>query len=779
MWLKKIFILVFFLCATNVNAFNFDFSGVSGTDLNVLYSPDWNSIGNTSGWYQKTINNLGEFYVANDGVGGTTTTRIMNNDFNFSTSGDSLFLEFTLIDVNRIAGTIEHNFAIRWLNANIDGNILAQIDIRSTTTDLNYLLYAGGVQIANNTADLNDTFKMVATRKLNNFIYDFDYYVNNVLIISATDVNVNTDSFRNYLRAEAGDPAVGRVIFKIDDLQSELPPATADINYSNFTTYLGKSYTKNLNYLINYTCLTGVDANITRAINDINDLVYTLSCDDTLKQISASYTHNIEGLFNIKFYLYDNNSLSTSKFSDQNFISDLNKPVADVNFAAISGGFSSSVSQVPLSLKCTDIISPKIFYTIQNEFDVNLLHAQYDANSTQTLNVDVNTGTNIFEGFCRDLVGDVQTDQNTVEVFSNCFNLVDEQTGVALSNADVNLFTGLTATGYETQEVFNFKSPLATSTCYSSTIADTVRFDLNYSSGTQLYKEFSLEILQDINTSLPVCIADDQDFFEQLFTASQERKVILKNQLSGCYSLVDYTKYALQDTLSHRAFTIQMPYNLQTDVDGNTVILALINGAIESTINLDVLVFKNQTFSTGLQPDELSVALYVIPPLLDSNTVVIYYNNLAANNTSANIKIFDGNTQIYTQTITSTPNAFTVYFDTTTIDVNSDVLKIQITKTLSDGTTEVITRYFTMSGSQAIFPSGLGILFSFILVLFGFTLIRWSYVLGWFGLLVAIAGIAILGFTAQTGQVIFLQAVLLIAGVYIFIIFKDETVRTV
>jgi len=789
-WEKKLLVIGFLLLISlTVNAgpndpftYSKNFTAASGTDLNA-YDTNWTTTSNTTNWKISIQSNQLKIDT-NTGAGSESVYRLNNNDINLNFAGQQFKLLFTLINMDHNAiPDVNHQAKFRLL-ASTDLNLLVSLRIDQNNFGNTMFLSGGTSGDENNfgTVSPNDQLGIVLTRQSQSQVYDINFIKNGQTTRFMNDKNLNTNSIRFEGRFDSSGSGGSRGSVIIDDFNiSKIPLVSyvsATVSYSNFYPYGGLNYVKDLNYSVSYSCSNDINAYIQRSVNDVNASPHTMNCDMNTNNIGPiTYTHATQGYYGIKIYSVNDTNDVFTILSDTNFISDLNAPVPDLNFGVSGTGFYSGTPTVTAYLTCDDTISPVIDYNLFNVIDINLFSGIFDANSTQSVVVDANTGSNTFKGRCTDLVRNTATDTNTVSVFSNCYSLVDESTGVALTTGDVNAFNYLTARGYDSNTTFNFKSPLATSTCYRSTSDDTVRFDLNYADGTNIYREFNLTILQDINTTIPVCVADPQDFFEQLFTASQEREVVLYSILGHCYNLADYTKYALQDSLSHRAFTISLPYQLNTDQNNQTVILALINGAVEATINLDVLVFKNQTFETGLQPDELSIALYVVPPLTDSNTIAVYYNNLAGTNTSATIKIYDTNSVIYTQTISTTPNAFTLYFDTTTYDINAEVLKIEIVKTLTSGETETITRYFTLSGSSSSFPSGLGIIFSFVVVLFGLTLMGWSKILGPFGLLIIVAGIAILAFSPASPAIVFLQGVLLIAGVFMFMIYKDETVR--
>lgn len=773
MLINKIILLFAILLISNqAYAQIFDFTGVTGTDLNVLYPGDWNSFSDSNEWYQKTIQNNGVFYIANNGVGGTTYVRLMNNDLNLSIPGQTITASFQLKDVNRIAGTDQY-FGVRWLNATIDANLIGQIDIRSTSGDLNYLMYAGQSKVIENTANLDDYFSMIAIRKSNNFIYDFNFYVNEILVAQSIDVNINTDNFRTYLRAESNGPGTGKVAFGIDNLFGA-PPATADVIFSNYQTYLGNFYVKDLNYQINYRCDVGVDANITRAINDVNNLINQLNCNNTLNSINALYTHSTEGLYNIKFFLFDTNTLNTKKIVDLNFISDLNAPTIDINFGSFSSGFNTSLNDLNVNQVCFDSISPSIHYDLNNETtSTNLLNANYPANSTQTVSSASISGINNFVGECVDLVGNNSTDTNSITISSVCFTLVNEENGNAFTTSDLNTtFTSFRAIAYSSGDLFNFMSPLMDNVCYSTPSDDVIRFDMNYTTGISIFKEFNINLMETFSdsNSIPVCVAPEQSLFTQDFLSSVQKPAIVRHTFWGCYGLGDYTKFSLQDALYHSTFTIDAPYDLFTYDENSLIQLGNIDGSTASTINLDILVLKSKDYIIDIITDSLSIYKDY------NNTITFEYVNDKEDNLSSTIQIYDGGSVVFSSTNTASPNSYSIIWSIVSYDFQGHVLKAVITNTKLDGSIESENTYFTPDASSGILDPGLASIIAVLFFFFSFTLVAPKLGFNWFGLLVTIITIGILSLSPAVWFITFLQSIFAIIGLFTFLIYKDENI---
>jgi len=60
--------------------------------------------------------------------------------------------------------------------------------------------------------------------------------------------------------------------------------------------------------------------------------------------------------------------------------------------------------------------------------------------------------------------------------------------------------------------------------------------------------------------------------------------------------------------------------------------------------------------------------------------------------------------------------------------------------------------------------------------LFGITLVASRFALGWFGIIIVVASMAILSAAPDVGYIAVMQASMFVVGVYFFLIWKNETV---
>lgn len=561
-----------------------------------------------------------------------------------------------------------------------------------------------------------------------------------------------------------------------------VPSIKLSVDYNGFQTFGGKKYVNTLNYDVNGTCYSGGTGILQRFINSTNDVNTNQPCDSLPHHTYGNYQYPINGgNFFIHFLLSDPTAVQSTTSSDLNFYSDITNPIATLTNTPLNSGFGPTIGDVNLNLRCVDAISPKVdFNIVKVSTDVNYLTGQFDANSTHTATIPLDSATQTFSGQCTDLAGNTDVDFNVVSIQVNCFQLVDETLGTALSASDINQFGDLTATSYLTSDVWNFKSGLNPNICFNGSNGDTIRFDLNYSDGTQLFREFNQDILTSYDQNIPVCVADQQSFFEQDFTSAKNTAIVLKHQLSHCFNMADYTKYAEADALSARAFTIVGPYIMETfDDDGNKVVLAQINGGTPSSIQVDFLKFKIDSVPLNVVDDYLGISLYLTGGAVDSNTLKFSYVNFKNDNIATRISVSDDSGEIFDYNEFTNPNLFVVYFDHTLVPIDGNILTVTITKTKTGGGSEVETKYFSLQGiikgAKGIFGSGeaVGVMLAVIVFIFMFTMAAPKYALGWVGIVASIISLVILTLTSQAWYVILLQAIFLTIAIYLSIQYKD------
>ena len=532
-------------------------------------------------------------------------------------------------------------------------------------------------------------------------------------------------------------------------------------------------YVNQLDYNISYNC-TSVDANAVFQVNDSNIESYQFTCDSLDKNISDSYTHPTEGPFTVKIFSWDSNTLLTNLLSTTNFISDLNNPIIDINFGSFATGFGTTLLDLNVHQVCFDNISPSVFYDLNNETaSLNLLNNYYDANSTQIVSSGATSGINNFVGECIDLAGNTASDTNSITISSVCFTLVNEEDGNPFTTTDLNNnFTAFKAIAYSNGDTFNFMSPLADDICYSTPSDDVIRFDMNYSTGISIFKEFNINLMNTFSdsNSIPVCVAPEQSLFTQDFLSSVQKPAIVRHTFWGCYALGDYTKFSLQDALYHSTFTIDAPYDLFTYDENSLIQLGNIDGSTASTINLDILVLKSKDYIIDIITDSLSIYKDY------NNTITFEYVNDKEDNLSSTIQIYDDGAVVFSSTNTASPNSYSIIWSIVSYDFQGHVLKAVVTNTKLDGSIESENTYFTPDASSGILDPGLASIIAVLFFFFSFTLVAPKLGFNWFGLLVTIITIGILSLSPAVWFITFLQSIFAIIGLFTFLIYKDENI---
>jgi hypothetical protein len=159
--------------------------------------------------------------------------------------------------------------------------------------------------------------------------------------------------------------------------------------------------------------------------------------------------------------------------------------------------------------------------------------------------------------------------------------------------------------------------------------------------------------------------------------------------------------------------------------------------------------------------------------------MAIYYRSLRGTNTLVNFKIYKDTTLLFETSESVEPNEFKINFNYNDLDLNAeDILKLVVTKTTSDTDEPVITNYyFNLRGQvfSGIMAGPLAVIFSFLLLFVGLTLVAYRYAFGWFGLILCVISISILSFAPGFWYVQFMQAIIVIVAVFIAIIFQTET----
>ena len=271
----------------------------------------------------------------------------------------------------------------------------------------------------------------------------------------------------------------------------------------------------------------------------------------------------------------------------------------------------------------------------------------------------------------------------------------------------------------------------------------------------QTYEGYSDTVVRNFDAGLmyetmPVCVNPIDTFYEQTLYSTKTTPVYLVSQYTGCYVVGDYTQYSYSGALMTYGHTTDKIYYLYVVKDGNLIYLSSVDGSSSSQINLDLLEYNLDGFSINFDEEFVDVNS------LSNQTVKIYYKNKGNDNTALKFEIYDGDDLIFSTTTFSDYNEAVVYFDSSTLTLNNDILKLVVTSTDSDGT-NTLTKFFNMEGKTGVIPAEIGFIISAGLLAFSLTIIASFSVIGWFGLLASIFSLGLLSFSVATWYVLVLQ----------------------
>jgi len=510
-----------------------------------------------------------------------------------------------------------------------------------------------------------------------------------------------------------------------------------------------------------------------------------INCDGIIRAfnpVNCSYDWNVSGLIPGKYYfdvnVTDEASLTLGFQSIGGFVlgSDTTFPTLDFNVISETGFVSDFNATAYLT--CYDNSPNDLNYSIKLN-DVNIFTST-DANATnRNVFTDLNIGENIFTFSCTDASGNTTT-QNAPALYASRFHLVNEQTGetpVDLNKAEIiNAFVFT----YDSNYSYDFNATSTTSKNFID-FNSIQRFEFTYEDDTIISREVDVSLINDQN--IGICVAPYQQFYEQLILSNTKKTFYLYNDFAKCYNMATSTKFAYKTRKMARGITINKPYYLYIFSGTTKSLLTLIEGSIAVETNLDTLELNEQDFNVSVYDGSVSFEplLNSVTGLYDTNTMRIYYNNPFNLNDSTKLQIYNDSNLLWTYTESSSPNDFLInfYYFPYSIDSN-DMLSVIITSDI-DGTETTSTYYFTIfgvSGKDLLNPLFV-IVLVFMLMIFGLTFVAYRFAFGWFGLMIAIVGIILLSFVPGFWYVRVAQAVMLIAAIFIALVFKFETARVV
>lgn len=529
------------------------------------------------------------------------------------------------------------------------------------------------------------------------------------------------------------------------------------MNYSSYYLY-GINYTRNLSYTTFLVCdevgLYSLDIYINNTFN--NSQLVNCTEKASLKTKTGSYKAATEGNYSIAFYY---NDTLASFFGNGTFMSDLYNPTISLNYTYLNSFVSPLAS---LGMICSDTRSPLITYLKQFNNDT---YAYQNASPSYYLANDTNYiyGNNYYNAICSDFFGSNQSNLSFY-VYTNQITLINER-----NNTLFNLDNCSSARVYfdDNSSYYDFKVEGKQKVNITNMNNTKLRVEIIYSDGSIIIRYLDTSLLEDIRVCANV---EGTTHYEQLIISASEKPAILKNVFSNCYIAADYTRFAYQDTKLLKAYSINSLYYLYTfDEDNNQIILASLDGSIQTYINLDTLEFQAQTYDVSILTDAISFGK------IDNTTISIRYKNLDNNNIGLAMEVTNMDSNEVVLDLDSEDftdyNNFTLYLNYATLDnVNESTLfKVELEKTTAAGTT-TITRYVGTAANNGILTNGMAFIMAVLFAVFGLTLASTKVTFGWFGIIVLLAGLITLSLATGAWYITFLQVILVISMVYIFII---------
>ena len=481
------------------------------------------------------------------------------------------------------------------------------------------------------------------------------------------------------------------------------------------------------------------------------------------------YTSSANTDFNVCLTM---NLLDTYCYTQSSW--DTIEPTIDAN-VSFTKGFVSYFD-VNYSMQCFDNKTPVNYQIILN--DSNVLYNSWDANASSksgTIRLGEEESNLVFK--CVDAWTN-EAIYTADSIYSMQFKLINEETGAQITDLNILEISFLKAYTYDGNTNFDYNVYSAVLK-YFMDYDNVLRFEITYKDvlTTKVSREIDFGLVEDVNVN--VCVAKFQQFYEQFIYSTQNKDVVLYNDFAKCYNLASETKFAWENALMVRAFTINRPYYLYTYSNAVKVLLAVIDGSKENLINLDSLEFNETDYSINIAGDTVVFKCLEnnLTHVCDQNIFTIYYKSLRGTNSSALFQIYNNNALLWSYNELTDPNEFQINFFYGDYNIDSNtMLKLKLT-TVAGGESNEQEFWFNSEGASysGVFNPYLAVIFSFLLLFVGLTLVAYRFAFGWFGIILCIISIAMLSMAPGFWWVQFMQVVICIVGVFIFIIFGNET----
>ncbi|GAF67391.1 unnamed protein product, partial [marine sediment metagenome] len=359
--------------------------------------------------------------------------------------------------------------------------------------------------------------------------------------------------------------------------------------------------------------------------------------------ITTSYNHTEEGDFNLSIEFNTTETVSNPIHLSNlvNFSFDLYAPEITLLSFNYTEGFESINATV--NFTCTDF-TEQITYNIT--FNTDSLYFDNITQGTKISNVTTyRNGNNTLTGACLDF-WNTTTQTNIYTLIAKTLWLIDEKDNTGFDPTNI---TGARAYYDDNRTFFDFKDAGVSNASFVSSADEKLRIELTYTGGVIITRWVDIGLITGEN--IRVCAnKEGVTHYEQLIIAATSKPAILTSVFSDCIVAADYTRFAYQDSLLLKGYTTETLYYLKTIVDGSEVILASVDGSLESYINLDQLDFLSTAFTLNILGDGLAFEASD-----DPHELRIYYRNVNEDNTALNLDI----TRLDTDTLVLSTSTFT------------------------------------------------------------------------------------------------------------------------
>jgi hypothetical protein len=539
-------------------------------------------------------------------------------------------------------------------------------------------------------------------------------------------------------------------------LLSSLDPSFA-INFFNVSGVVrsgGVNYSRSLGVSVNVSCVNASDVVI--LFNGSVGGLVSGGCGVRGGVVALNGSASVEGLWNVSLLLNGSDGVGFNR-SLGLFVFDLYAPTIQYYNLSVFNGFNVVYGSADLT--CNDSGGYNVSYSgLLN--NVSVVSGNFSSGYAVVNNTVVfRNGQNLFNVTCSDFFGGTNAFLNQT-IFKNEIVLIDEldNTVFGLNISVAKVYFDDNSTSYD------FKGTGTTRVNFTSLYTNKLRFEFSgYDDGAVVirYVDASLS-----NGSMRVCANKETvDHTEQFFVSNTERVVVVKNVFSNCLITQDYTRFAYQDSLLLKAWSIDSNYYLYTYDGSEQVFLASLDGSISSTINMDILEFSQRGYNLGIQSEGLGFDFYA------NETLRIVYQNFKDDNSdlSVEIKRLDTDLVVFSS-VPSDANSFTIYFYYGDLGVtNETVFKITLTGNNAQGDFSLI-RYFNTAAKSGSIRKGLAIVGNFFFVVFGVTVGTVAVSLGWLGGLFVLMGAGLLSAAEPAWYVTFFLYVDIIIIVFLVLL---------